>query len=114
MSNKANDILIDWITDKSQELGIYELLIENPRGFRLTNQEDLVTYIRYFQSLNPDQNNRFWCLDMLKSKIKGDRAAKIFRSNAPEFCEALNQTIETNTEYGQVKNESNVKSSKIL
>lgn len=128
MSNKQNDIIIDNLIDRMEDWGIFDLLVTNDKGFRIKDPEKLEKYITYFESLNPDKDTTryFWCIDMLKAKIKGDRWGEYMRSQYPEFTNAMQHAyfvagltktdgkIDTATEYGEIKSEDNKKESIIL
>lgn len=114
MSNKQNDILVDNLIDRMENLGIFELLVSNDKGFKIKDLELLEKYTSFFEDLNPLENEDgegneyyFWCIDKLKNKVRIDRQAPIIKK-------ALEQMIDTDTEYGTVKAEDNKKQSIIL
>lgn len=126
MSNKNNDNLIDNLIDRMENLGIFDLLVTNDKGFLLKDLEEIEDYILYFESLKPTEDNYFWCLDMLKAKHKSNERRKQMIKVIPEFVNSLQHAyyqaeltktdgkIDTNTEFGEIKDETNNQDSYIL
>lgn len=124
MSNKQNDIIIDNLIDRMENLGIFDLLVGNDKGFLLKDLKEIEKYCNFFEKL--DNNDYFWKLGVLKAKIKGDQWGEQMRKAHPDFCNALQHAyfiagltptdgkIETNTEYGEIKDEPISNKSTIL
>lgn len=113
MSNKQNDINLDNLIDRMENLGIFPLLVTSDKGFRIEDLELLEKYTSYFESLDPmnGETRYFWCIGELKNKIECDRAKKITQTTIKPLLDKL---IETNTEYSTIKNQPISKESTIL
>jgi len=80
MSHKQNDILVDNLTDRMVNLDIYDLLVGNEKGFKLSDFEEIEHYINIFESMKPTDENYFECLTKLKYIIKSDKNTYFVRN----------------------------------